>query len=149
MKAIICTKYGSPDFLQLREAVKPTPKDNGVLIKIYAAIVNRTDCATLRAKPFFARFVTGIFKPNNSIFGTEFAGDKGFGFNEYSFGAHAEYMTMSEDKALTMIPKNITYEQAAASTEGAYYAYNFINKMNLESGQKVLVNGATGVLVQQ
>ncbi|GAH37710.1 unnamed protein product, partial [marine sediment metagenome] len=159
MKAIVCTKYGPPDVLQLKEVEKPTPKDNKVLIKIYAATVNRTDCATLRAKPFFARFFTGIFKPNNPIFGTEFAGeieavgenvssfkvgDIVFGFNENSFGAHAEYMTMSEDKALTTIPKNITYEQAAASTEGAYYAYNFINKVNLESGQKVLVNGATG-----
>jgi NADPH:quinone reductase-like Zn-dependent oxidoreductase len=159
MKAIVCTKYGPPDVLQLKEVEKPTPKDNEVLIKIYAATVNRTDCATLRAKPFFARFFTGIFKPNNPIFGTEFAGeieavgenvssfkvgDIVFGFNENSFGAHAEYMTMSEDKALTTIPKNITYEQAAASTEGAYYAYNFINKVNLESGQKVLVNGATG-----
>jgi len=159
MKAIVCTKYGPPDVLQLKEVEKPTPKDDEVLIKIYAATVNRTDCATLRAKPFFARFFTGIFKPNNPIFGTEFAGeieavgenvssfkvgDIVFGFNENSFGAHAEYMTMSEDKALTTIPKNITYEQAAATTEGAYYAYNFINKVNLESGQKVLVNGATG-----
>jgi NADPH:quinone reductase-like Zn-dependent oxidoreductase len=159
MKAVIYTKYGPPDVLQLKEIEKPTPKDDEVLIKIYAATVNRTDCATLRAKPFFARFFTGIFKPSKLILGTEFAGiieavgknvssyqvgDKVFGFNEYSFGAHAEYMTMSEDKALTTIPKNITYEQAAASTEGAYYAYNFINKVNLESGQKVLVNGATG-----
>jgi NADPH:quinone reductase-like Zn-dependent oxidoreductase len=161
MKAIVCTKYGSPDVLQLKEVEKPIPKDNEVLIKIHATTVNRTDCATLRAKPFFARFFTGIFKPNKPIPGTEFAGkieavgknvssfkvgDKVFGFDDGGSGSHAQYMTILEDKALITIPKNITYEQAAASTEGAHYAYNFINKVNLKSGQKILVNGATGAI---
>jgi NADPH:quinone reductase-like Zn-dependent oxidoreductase len=161
MKAIVCTKYGSPDVLQFREVEKPTPKDNEVLIKIFATTVNRTDCATLRAVPFFARFVTGIFKPNKPIPGTEFAGkieavgknvssfkvgDKVFGFNDSGSGSHAQYMTILEDKALTTIPNNTTYEQAAASTEGAHYAYNFIKKVNIKSGQKILVNGATGAI---
>jgi len=161
MKAIVYQKYGSPDVLELKEVEKPTPKDDEVLIKIHATTVNRTDCATLRAKPFFARFFTGIFKPNKPIPGTEFAGkieavgknvssykvgDKVFGFNDQGSGSHAEYMTILEDKALTTIPKDITYEQAAASTEGAHYAYNFINKVNLKSGQKILVNGATGAI---
>ncbi len=74
MKAIICIKYGPPEVLQLKEVEKPVPKDNEVLIKVIATTVNRTDCATLRAKPFLARFFTGIFKPNNLILGTEFAG---------------------------------------------------------------------------
>jgi len=160
MKAIVYQKYGSPDVLQLKEVEKPTPKDNEVLIKIFATTVNRTDCATIRAIPFFARFVTGLFKPKKQIPGTEFAGkieeigknvkslkvgDKVFGFNDQGSGSHAQYMTISEDKAIT-IPKNITYEQAAASTEGAHYAYNFIKKVKLEKGQKVLVNGATGAI---
>jgi NADPH:quinone reductase-like Zn-dependent oxidoreductase len=160
MKAIIYTKYGPPDVLQLKEVEKPAPKDNEVLIKIHATTVNRTDCATIRAIPFFARFLTGLFKPKKQIPGTEFAGkieeigknvksfkigDKVFGFDDQGSGSHAQYMTISEDKALT-IPKNITYEQAAASTEGAHYAYNFINKVNIKSGQKVLVNGATGAI---
>ncbi|KPK24675.1 MAG: NADPH:quinone oxidoreductase [Dehalococcoidia bacterium SG8_51_3] len=161
MKAIVCTKYGPPDVLQLKEVEKPVPKDNEVLIKVYATTVNRTDCATLRAKPFFARLFTGIFKPKKQIPGTEFAGkieavgknvtslkagDKVFGFDDQGLGAHAQYITIAEDKALTTIPRNITYEQAAASTEGAHYAYNFINKVNIKSGQKVLVNGATGAI---
>jgi NADPH:quinone reductase-like Zn-dependent oxidoreductase len=161
MKAILCTKYGSPDVLQLKEVAKPVPKDNEVLIRIYATTVNRTDCALLRAEPFFSRFVTGIFKPKEPILGTEFAGiieavgktvasyevgDKVFGFNESGFGSHAEYMTISEDEALTTMPRNITYEQAAASTEGAHYAHNFIKKVDLRSGQEVLVNGATGAI---
>ncbi len=161
MKAVVCTKYGPPDVLQLKEVEKPVPKDNEVLIKIHATTVNRTDCATLRAKPFFARFFTGIFKPNNLILGTEFAGkieavgnnvtsfkvdDKVFGFVDLGSGTHAQYMTISEDKALTTIPENLTYEQAAASTEGAHYANSSINKVNLKSRQKVLVNGATGAI---
>ncbi len=160
MKAIVYTKYGSPDVLQLKELEKPAPRDNEVLIRIYATTVNRTDCATIRAIPFFARFFTGLFKPKKQIPGTEFAGeieavgksvlslkvgDKVFGFDDQGSGSHAQYMKISEDKALT-IPKNITYEQAAASTEGAHYAYNFINKVNIKSGQKVLVNGATGAI---
>ena len=148
MKAIVCTKYGPPDVLEFKEVEKPTPKDDEVLIKIHATTVNRTDCATLRAKPFFARFFTGIFKPNKPIPGTEFAGkieeigknvssfkvgDKVFGFDDSSSGSHAQYMTILEDKALTTIPSNITYEQAAASTEGAHYAYNFIKKVHILS----------------
>jgi len=160
MKAIVYTKYGPPDVLQLKEVEKPTPKDNEVLIKIHATTVNRTDCATIRAIPFFARLVTGLFKPKKQIPGTEFAGeieavgkkvsslkarDKVFGFDDQGSGSHAQYMTISEDKAIT-IPENITYDQAAASTEGAHYAYNFINKVNIKGGQKVLVNGATGAI---
>ena len=161
MKAIVYTKYGSPDVLQLKEVEKPTPRDNEVLIRVFATTVNRTDCAMLRAKPFFMRLVTGLFKPNKTIPGTDFAGqieaagkdvisfkvgDKVFGFDDNGLNSHAQYLTLAEDKALITIPKNISYEQAAASSEGAHYAYNFINKVNIKSGQKILVNGATGAI---
>ena len=160
MKAIVYTKYGPPDVLQLIEVEKPIPKDNEVLVKVYATTVNRTDCATIRAIPFFVRIDTGLFRPKKQIPGTEFAGeieaigksvsslkagDSVFGFDDSGSESHAQYMTISEDKALT-IPKDITYEQAAASTEGAHYAYNFINKVNPKKGQNVLVNGATGAI---
>ena len=159
MKAIVYTKYGSPAVLALKEIEKPVIKDNEILIKVKATTVNRTDCAMLRAKPFIMRFLTGFFKPKNPILGTEFAGeveavgaavvsfkkgDKVFGFDDVGLSAYAEYMTIAADKALTTIPENISYEQAAASCEGAHYAYNMINKVNLTSGQKVLVNGASG-----
>jgi NADPH:quinone reductase-like Zn-dependent oxidoreductase len=158
MKAIVYTKYGSPDVLKLKEVNKPVAEDNEVLIKIVASTVNRTDCATIRAIPFFMRIATGLFKPKKQIPGTEFAGeieavgksvsslkagDKVFGFDDQGTGAHAQYTTMSEDKVVIM-PDGVTYEQAAASVEGAHYAYNFINKVSLEKGQKALVNGATG-----
>jgi NADPH:quinone reductase-like Zn-dependent oxidoreductase len=161
MKAIICTKYGPPDVLQLKEVEKPTPKDNELLVKIHATTVNRTDCATRMAKPFFARFFTGLIRPKKTILGTEFAGeieavgkdvtsfkvgDKVFGFNGIDFGAHAEYMIMPEDGFLTTIPENMTYEEAAPSTEGAHYAHSFIRNANIQSRQRVLINGATGAI---
>ncbi|NNL43256.1 MAG: NAD(P)-dependent alcohol dehydrogenase [Desulfobacterales bacterium] len=161
MKAIVYTKYGPPDVLQLKELKKPIPKHNELLIRVYAATVNRTDCAMLRAKPFIMRFFTGLFRPKQPILGTDFAGmieavgknvaslkvrDKVFGFDDGGLSSQAEYMTLSEDNALATMPNNMTYEQAAASIEGAHYAYNFINKVNIERGQKVLVNGATGAI---
>lgn len=160
MKAIIYTKYGSPDVLQLKKVKKPTPQDNEVLIRVQATTVNRTDCATIRAKPFFMRIITGLFKPKKQIPGTEFAGeieavgksvsslkagDRVFGFDDQGSGSHAQYMTIKEDKVITIL-ENISYEQAAASSEGAHYAYNFINKVELKKGQSVLVNGATGAI---
>lgn len=161
MKAILHLKYRSPDVLILKEIEKPTPKNHELLVKVYAATVNRTDCAILSAKPFIMRFFTGIFKPKIPIMGTDFAGeieavgnqatkfktgDKVFGFDDMGLGSHAQYMTISEKNAISTIPDNTTYAQAAASIEGAHYAYNFINKVELKSGQKVLVNGATGAI---
>ncbi len=158
MKAIVYTKYGSPDVLHLNEVEKPVPKDYEVLIRVHATTVNRTDCATIRAIPFFARIFTGLFKPKKQIPGTEFAGeieavgksvsslkvgDKVFGFDDQGSGSQAQYMTIKEDKVI-IIPDNISYEQAAASSEGAHYAYNFINKVDLKSDHNVLINGASG-----
>jgi len=160
MKAIVYTKYGPPDVLQLKEVKKPAAKDGEVLIRVHATTVNRTDCATVRAKPFFMRIATGLFKPKKQIPGTEFAGkveavggnvsslkegDKVFGFDDGGAGSQAQCMTIKEDKVITM-PDDIPYEQAAASSEGAHYAYNFINKVNLKTGQNALVNGATGAI---
>ena len=161
MKAIVYTAYGSPDVLQLREVVKPTPGDNEVLIRVFATTVNRTDCARIRAKPLIMRFTTGLLKPKNSIPGTDFAGkveavgknvkslnvgDDVFGFDDNGLGSQAQYMTFSEHKGISTMPDNLSFEQAVACLEGAHYACNFINKINLESGQRALVNGATGAI---
>lgn len=160
MKAIVYTQYGPPDVLQLKEVKRPVPKNGEVLIKVHATTVNRTDCATIRAKPFFMRIGTGLFKPKRQIPGTEFAGkieavgttvsslkvgDDVFGFDDVEAGSQAQYMTINENRVETM-PDGLSYEQAAASSEGLHYAYNFINKVNLEKGQNVLVNGATGAI---
>ena len=161
MKAVIYTKYGSPDVLELKEVEKPIPKDNEVLIKVHATTVNRTDEGFLKAKPFIVRFFSGLTKPRNTILGNEFAGkieavgkdvtsfkigDKVFGYNDHDFGAHAEYMTMPEEGMLTSMPKKMTYEEAAPSTEGAHYALNYIRVANIGIGQRVLINGATGAI---
>lgn len=161
MKAAVYENYGSPSVIKIKELARPVPKDNEVLIRVYATTVNRTDCAMLRAKPFIMRFITGLFKPLNPILGTDFSGmveakgkevssfevgDRVFGFDDSGVSSHAYYMSLSEDKAMAQIPDQQTYEQAAASIEGAHYAYNFINKVDIKAGQKVLVNGATGAI---
>ena len=160
MKAVVHKKYGSPDILHLIDIKKPIPNDNEVLIKIYATSVNRTDCASLRGLPLLTRVATGTFKPKLKISGSEFSGviketgknvlslkkgDKVFGFDDQGLESHAEYIKLSQDKAF-IIPQNISFEQAAAGIEGAHYAYNFINKVELKAGQRVLVNGATGAI---
>lgn len=161
MLAATRSTYGPPDLLSIKEINKPTPGDKEVLIRVYATTVNRTDCSILWGKPFIIRFVAGLFKPASPIPGTDFAGrveaigknvqsfkagDRVWGFNDQGLASHAQYMTIREDKGISIIPDNITYEQAAASPEGAHYAYNFISKVKLQPGQKILVNGATGAI---
>ena len=159
MKAVVYTKYGSPDVLEVKEVDKPVPAANEIVVRVKAATVNRTDCAVLRAKPFIMRLVTGLLKPTKQIMGTEFAGeveavgaavtlfkpgDRVFGFDDMVLSSYAQYFAIAESKGLATIPANIDYQQAAASCEGAHYAYNMINKTKLTGGQKVLVNGASG-----
>ncbi len=160
MKAIVYTSYGPPDVLQFKEVEKPVPKGNEILVLVHAATVNRTDCATTKAKPFFMRLVTGLVRPKKNVPGTEFSGviesvgnsvsslkvgDNVFGFDDDGSGSQAQYLTIHEDNTITM-PEGLSYRQAAASSEGAHYAYNFINKVSLEKGNDVLVNGATGAI---
>src|SRR5690606_8026853 len=136
-------------------------KDRELLIRVYATTVNRTDGARLRAKPFIMRFFTGLIKPTRPVPGTDFAGmveavgkevvsfkigDRVFGFDDNGLSSQAQYMILPEDQAMCTMPESISYEQAAASLEGVHYALNFLNKVDLKKGQKVLVNGATGAI---
>lgn len=161
MKAILHEQYGGPEILQVREIEKPVPGPKQVLVKVFASTVNRTDCAILRAKPFIMRFFHGLTSPKMKIPGTDFSGvieatgkevtafekgDKVFGFDDLGLASKAEYLVISEDGYISKMPKSISYEKAAASMEGAHYAYNFINKVELSEGDKVLVNGATGAI---
>lgn len=160
MKAAIRIKYGAPDNIQLRNIAQPQPSDKEVLVKVHATTVNRTDCANLTAKPFIMRFILGLFKPKQIILGTDFAGeiirigdkvksfqvgDNVFGFKDTGLGSQAEFLAVSEDQ-LFAIPEGLTYKQAAASLEGAHYAYSFIQKAKLQPGQKIFINGATGAI---
>jgi NADPH:quinone reductase-like Zn-dependent oxidoreductase len=161
MKAAVHTSYGPPDVVRIAEVEKPTARDGEVLVKVHATTVNRTDCGFRTAKPFFVRFFTGLVRPRVAVLGSEFAGeveavgsgvrsfevgDRVFGFSGSRFGAHAEYMATPEDGSVAAMPANVTFEEAAASTEGSHYALSFIRTAKIRSGQDVLVNGATGAI---
>ncbi len=161
MKAITRTKYGPPEVLELKEIPKPTPKDNELLIRVHATTVNRTDCGILTGKPYLIRAFTGLVKPRDLVPGTDFAGqveaigkhvstfkigDRVWGLRDEGLASQGEYMTIREDNAVTKIPENVSYQEVVACAEGAHYAYNFINKVEIDSTKKVLVNGATGAI---
>lgn len=161
MRAIVYTKYGPPEVAKLMEVPKPLPKDNEVLIKVYASTVNRTDSGFRSAEYFISRFWTGILRPKHQILGCEFAGiieeigksvttfkkgDKVFGFNDKTCGGHGEYLTIAETDAVTTMPDNLSFHEAAALTEGAHYALMDIRAAKIEPGQNVLVYGATGAI---
>ena len=161
MKAIEYTKYGPADVVELKEVAKPIPNVNEVLIKIYSSTVNRTDCGFRSAEYFISRFWSGLFRPKYKILGCEFAGvieeigesvitfrkgDKVFGFNDKSFGGHAEYLTIAETDAITNMPETIGFDEAAAIAEGAHYALVDIRAAKVKSGQNVLVYGASGAI---
>ncbi len=161
MKAAVHTRYGPPEVVRIADVDKPTVRDHDVLVKVHVATVNRTDCGFRAARPFFVRFFSGLLRPKTTVLGCEFAGvvdavgrgvtsfevgDKVFGFNEWRFGAHAEYLSIPEDSPLATMPANVTFEEAAPSTEGSHYALSLIRSAKIHSGQHVLVNGATGAI---
>ena len=132
-----------------------------MLVKVHTTTVNRTDSGLRAAKPFINRFFTGLRRPRVTILGNEFAGaveavgrgvtafevgDRVLGYNGTRFGAHAEYLAMPEDGSIATIPADLTYDEAAASTEGSHYALSLIRKAKLQRGQDVLVYGATGAI---
>lgn len=161
MKAVIHKKYGPPEVAQYVDWKKPQPKANEVLVEIYAATVNRTDSGFRSAEYFISRFWSGLFRPKFPILGCEFAGvvvevgaevssfqmgDRVFGYNDKTFGAHAEFIAIAETDAIATMPDNLGFDQAAALTEGAHYALADIRAAKVQSGQQVMVYGATGAI---
>jgi NADPH:quinone reductase-like Zn-dependent oxidoreductase len=162
MKAIVCSKYGSPDVLQLQEVAKPVPQDEEVLIKIHAASVNARDWRFMRANPFFIRLIPGGFlRPKNKILGADVAGrveaigsnirqfkpgDEVFGYlpSATGRGTFAECVCADEN-LITQKPANLSFEQAAAVPVAAMTALQGLrDNGNIQSGQKVMINGASG-----
>ncbi|MFC2168252.1 NAD(P)-dependent alcohol dehydrogenase [Acidobacteriota bacterium] len=172
MKAVVYTEYGPPEVLKLKEIEKPIPKDNEILIKVHAASVNYGDILTrkfsnipIRDFNMPALFLLptrisfGLKKPKNQILGSELAGeikDIGKGVNKFKIGekvfaytsmkmrANAEYLCMPEDKMVGIKPNNMTFAEAACVPYGGIMASSHLNKVNVQSGQKVLINGASG-----
>ncbi len=170
MKAIVCTKYGPPEVLELREVAKPEPRANEVLIKIHATTVHIGDTKIRGFKPGMGpvkdlfikpimRVVLGFTGPRKSILGVELAGeievvgkgvslfkkgDRVFAATEMRFGAYAEYICLPETGILSIMPANMTYEQAAPVPNGGMTALDVLRKAKIQSGQKVLIYGASG-----
>jgi len=166
MKAIICTKYGPPDVLQLKEVEKPIPRDNEVLIRVHAATVTKGDCELRSLKlpllwKLFIRIGFGFRAPRRKILGQELAGeiesvgrgvtrfkkgDQVFANTGLHLGAYAEYDCLPETGLIATKPANMTYEEAAAVPVGGLHSLHFLRKANVQSGQQVLVVGAAGTI---
>jgi len=165
MKTEYRTEYGSSEVLSIKDVEIPSPKENEILVKVFATTVNRSDCHVLTGKPFFMRFFTGLFKPKLCVTGCDYAGqvqatgkdvrsfkvgDKVMGFGSmFGCGSHAEYLVLPESKmqkATVLIPLNLNYVEAAACCEGAFYAAYGVTRLKPEAGQKALVYGATGAI---
>jgi len=161
MKTVVYKKYGSPDVVEFREMPVPVPKENEVLIKIHAAVVTPSDCAFRKADPFAIRLVGGLLKPKYAP-GCELSGEivsigknvqlfkvgeQVFGSAGTGFGAHAEYKCLPESGVLALKPSNMTYTESVAIADGALTALLFLrDRGKIKSGQKVLINGASGAV---
>ena len=164
MKAIVCTKYGSPDVLKLKEVEKPSPKDNEIMISIYAATVTVGDCEIRRFDmPLWlwvpARIGFGLRGPRKKILGQDLAGkiesvgkdvkrfkkgDPVFARTGFSLGAYAEYICLSEDGLIAIKPTKLNFEEAATVPMGGLTALYYLRKGNIQKGDKILINGASG-----
>jgi NADPH:quinone reductase-like Zn-dependent oxidoreductase len=157
MRAIVYKRYGPPEVLRLVDVERPIPEDDEVRVKIHATTVTRTDCGWRAAKPFFARYFTGLRRPKQKILGMEFAGEVeevGSAVSEFDvgdevfgvkgFGANAEFVCVRESAALARKPTNMTFEEAAAVCDGASIAFAAMRKADLRKGRSILIYGASG-----
>ncbi len=158
MKAAVYTKYGPPEVLQVKEVEKPTPKDDQVLIKIYATTVTSGDVRVRKADPWLARFFAGLVRPKRTVIGSDLAGEieavgknaKRFKVGDQVFGGgvstYAEYTCVLDEGLRALKPANLTFEEAAAIPFGSLSALYFLREGGIQKGQRVLIYGASGAL---
>lgn len=162
MKAAIYTSYGSADVLTLEEVNKPSPAENEVLVQIYAASVTAADTMMRRGSPHLGRLMLGLRRPKQQVLGTGFAGviaavgpnvrlfkpgDRVFGETVFGFGTYAEFTVVKEQGLILSMPENLSFEQAASVCDGPLTDMNFLRNLgNIQPGQRVLINGASGSL---
>lgn len=160
MKAIVCERYGSPDVLRLSDMPTPAPKENEVLVRVLAAAATPSDCAFRKGDPFLIRLMYGLRRPRVTVIGAELAGEVvavGSGVTRFrpgdavlagtstSFGAYAEFICLPEDGVIAHKPASLSFAQAAALCDGGMTAYLFLrDHANLQQGQAILINGASG-----
>lgn len=160
MKAVLNTRYGSPDVLQIADVPRPAPQTGEVLIKVHATTVNRTDDGMLRPRPFFIRLFAGLFRPKCTILGMDFAGeveavgrdvttfkpgDRVFGMSPDKFGAHAEYLCIRHDGQIATMPDGVSFDEAVVC-EGAWYANTCLTALGVGHGRTMLIYGASGAI---
>ncbi len=161
MKAVVYTRYGSPDVLEIRQVPKPEPQANEVLVRVHATTVSRTDCGMLRGHPaLFVRLTMGLLRPKRPVLGMDFAGtieavgsgvtsfklgERVFGMSPENFGAHAEYLCMPEEGTIAAMPLGFDFDEAVIC-EGAWYADTYLKNFELSRGQKILIYGASGAI---
>ncbi len=160
MKAIVNTRYGSPDVLRLKEVPRPEPGEGEVLVRVHATTVSRTDCGQLRGHPFFIRLLTGLVRPKRTILGTDFAGqvaaigagvtslvpgDRVFGLTPGGYGGHAEYLCMPEKGTIATMALGVPFDEAVVG-EGAWHADTYLKAFGLGPGHKILIYGASGAI---
>ncbi|MDO8364837.1 MAG: NAD(P)-dependent alcohol dehydrogenase [Actinomycetota bacterium] len=161
MKAAVHTRYGAPQVIRVQQAPRPTPAPDEALIRVHTSTVNRTDCGMRSAKPFITRFFAGLRRPKHQVLGSEVAGvieavgsavtefavgDRVFGVNAVDYGSNAEYICMRQAAPLATMPANVTFQQAAAATDGAVLAMTYLRRVRLDDSHRILVYGASGAI---
>jgi NADPH:quinone reductase-like Zn-dependent oxidoreductase len=160
MRAVVYDNYGPPGVQRLEDVKQPVPKDDEVLVRVHATTVTRTDCGVRAGKPFMLRLFFGLLRPKQRILGTELAGEieaVGRGVREFAIGddvfgstsafksgAHAEFVCLKESAPLARMPAGVTFERAAAVTDGAILALMCLEAGRIRKGQKILIYGASG-----